>query len=116
MPKEFIIKIKNILLRREKELQSEQQGLINEDPYLQQGRTEANSESMDEAILEDTKKVEVDARMGIVKSALIQVKKALATIKIGRYGICEVCGAPIDQARLKAYPEATTCLKHADRE
>lgn len=116
LPKEFILKVKNLLLKREKELQSEQQGLINEDPYLQQGRTEANSESMDEAILEDTKKVEVDARMGIVKSALIQVKKALATIKIGKYGVCEVCGSPIDPARLKAYPEATTCLKHADRD
>ncbi|GIW69716.1 MAG: hypothetical protein KatS3mg101_0463 [Patescibacteria group bacterium] len=87
---------------------------MKEDPYLESGRTEGNSEYMDEAILEDTRKSVSDARMGVGSGMLIQVKKALAAIKIGKYGICEVCGKPIDKARLKAYPQATTCLEHAD--
>lgn len=116
LPKEFINLVKRQLLRKEKELQNEQQSLLKDDPYLQSGRTESNSEYMDEAILEDTRKTVADAREGIVQGMLIQVKKALAAIKIGKYGICEVCGEPIDKARLKAYPQATTCLKHADED
>ena len=64
---------------------------------------------MDE-VTEDTGKSITDARMGIVKTIRIQVKKALAAIKLGKYGMCEVCGKPIDKARLAAYPEATTCI------
>lgn len=116
LPQEFLSFIKGILVKKEKDLQDEEKILMKEDPYLQSGRTEANSEYMDEAILEDTPKALSDARMGLMKAALLQVRKALAAIKIGRYGICEVCGNPIDKARLKAYPEATTCLEHADQE
>ncbi len=116
LPKEFIDFIKRQLLKKEKELQVEQSSLMKEDPYLESGRTEANSEYMDEAILEDTRKSVSDARMNIVQGMLLQVKRALAAIKIGKYGICQVCGNPIDKARLKAYPQATTCLEHADEE
>ena len=116
LPKEFINFVKRQLQKKEKELQVEQSSLMKEDPYLEAGRTEANSEYMDEAILEDTRKNVSDARMSIVQGMLLQVKKALAAIKIGKYGICEVCGKPIDKARLKAYPQATRCLEHADEE
>jgi len=116
LPKEFIELIKKQLVRKEKELQKEQASLIKEDPYLQSGRTESNSEYMDEAILEDTRKSVADAQASIVQTMLIEVKRALAAIKIGKYGICQVCGEPIDKARLRAYPQATTCLKHADGE
>ena len=111
LPIEFINKLKSKLMTRDKELKDSQQVLIKEDPYLQQGRAEGNSESMDEAILEDYQKSVNDAEVGIVKRLRLQVKKALAAIKIGRYGICEICGMPIDKARLKAYPEATTCIE-----
>jgi len=40
----------------------------------------------------------------------IQVRKALAAINLGKYGKCEICGKDIDKARLRAYPEATTCI------
>ena len=116
LPKEFIELIKRQLTRKEKELQKEQASLMKEDPYLQSGRTESNSEYMDEAILEDTRKTISDAQVNIVQTMLMEVKRALAAIKIGKYGICEVCGDPIDTARLRAYPQATTCLKHADGE
>jgi len=116
LPKEFVELIKSQLTSKEKELQKEQASLMKEDPYLQAGRTESNSEYMDEAILEDTRKTIADAQVSIVQTMLIEVKRALAAIKIGKYGICEVCGDPIDKARLRAYPQATTCLKHADGE
>lgn len=41
------------------------------------------------------------------------VKKALARIKEGTYGVCEVGGEPIPEERLEANPAAATCLAHA---
>lgn len=55
------------------------------------------------------------ARASAVKRELdrkiIQTKKALARIKIGKYGVCEDCGKMIDTDRLMIYPEATLCAK-----
>ncbi|MCX6716369.1 MAG: TraR/DksA C4-type zinc finger protein [Candidatus Taylorbacteria bacterium] len=48
----------------------------------------------------------------ILKQLEIQynnVKKALAKISDGKYGICEVCGEAIEKARLEANPSAKTC-------
>jgi len=55
------------------------------------------------------------ARTSAVKRELdrkiIQTKKALARVKIGKYGVCEDCGKMIDTDRLMVYPEATLCAK-----
>ncbi len=40
------------------------------------------------------------------------VLAALARIEKGTYGVCDVCGAAIEEARLEADPAATTCIKH----
>lgn len=42
---------------------------------------------------------------------LKNVNSALEKIQNGTYGICERCGKEIDDERLKACPEAVTCLK-----
>lgn len=112
IPEQFIEALRKKLISKENNLEKEQQALIKEDPYLQDGRDTDNAETMDE-VLEDTGKAVSDARLGIVKSVRIQVRKALAAIKLGRYGKCEVCGKPIDKARLEAYPEATKCIECA---
>ena len=46
---------------------------------------------------------------------LQQVNEALARIEEGTYGLCQVCGKPIPQARLEAIPEAELCLNCADK-
>lgn len=40
------------------------------------------------------------------------VLMALARIKNGTYGVCEVCGKNIEEERLIANPTATTCVLH----
>jgi len=115
LPAELINSIKDKLMRKDSKLKESQQRLVKEDPYLQDDRANSNSESMDEAILEDYQKSVTDAELGIVKGLRIQVKRALAAIKMGKYGICQVCGNPIDKARLQAYPEATTCIECASK-
>jgi len=42
---------------------------------------------------------------------LKDVNKALEKIAEGKYGICEKCGKEIGEERLRACPEAKTCLK-----
>lgn len=45
-----------------------------------------------------------------LKNLKKDVKQALIKIEKGKYGICEECGAQIEQGRLKAYPAAAFCV------
>ena len=40
------------------------------------------------------------------------IVSALERIESGVYGLCEVCGKPIENARLEANPAAKTCMEH----
>ena len=41
-----------------------------------------------------------------------EVKAALEKISQNHYGLCKICGEPIEQKRLEANSAATTCEKH----
>jgi len=45
-----------------------------------------------------------------VRSALAEVRKALACIDEGTYGTCERCGQAISDSRLEAMPTANLCI------
>lgn len=111
LPASFITKIKKTLTKKEKDLEAEQKLLIEEDPYISPGR-DSDNEYLDD-VAEDIGKTETDLRLSAVNDLTIKVKKALAKIKLGKYGICDVCGKPIGIDRLRAYPEATTCVEHS---
>lgn len=49
-----------------------------------------------------------------LESRMRDIDEALEHIKLGTYGTCSVGGEPIDEARLKANPAATTCVKHGN--
>lgn len=54
-----------------------------------------------------------------VESELTDVEFAIRRLDEGTYGTCEVCGRPIDDARLEVVPAARLCLEHqaqAERE
>lgn len=58
-----------------------------------------------------------ESNTAVLKQLEIQynnVKDALAKIKKGTYGICEVTGKPIDTARLEANPSARTSIAAKD--
>jgi len=48
-------------------------------------------------------------RRGLEKR-LTRVEDALRKMEVGAYGPCEICGEPIDPARLKVIPSACLCL------
>jgi len=43
-------------------------------------------------------------------------ERALQKIERGNYGICEIAGEPIEEARLQIKPDARTCVAHMDEE
>jgi len=50
-----------------------------------------------------------------VAERINQLTAALRRVEDGSYGRCERCGRDIEPARLKALPEATTCLACQER-
>ncbi len=51
-----------------------------------------------------------------VQGMLEMVEEALHRIRQGTYGICDGCGRPIDENRLRAIPYTRLCIKCKERE
>ena len=54
------------------------------------------------------------ARLNVLEAQYNQVTKALTAIENNTYGVCEVSGETISEARLLANPSSTTCINHAE--
>lgn len=115
IPLNIINSLKGRLLSKRLRLKTDAQLLAEEDPNKDTSRIYDNADEIDEVVLEDVRKIDNDIKKNLVTTMQIQVRKALANLKIGRYGKCEVCGKSIDIARLQVYPEATTCVEHSDK-
>ena len=48
-----------------------------------------------------------------VRDLLQKIERALKRIEAGTYGVCDVCGKPIEKARIKALPYVDLCIKYA---
>jgi RNA polymerase-binding transcription factor DksA len=62
---------------------------------------------------EATESFELEKRLALekqIKEKLNEVEHALDKFTKGTYGLCDICGQPIDPARLEALPEANLCL------
>lgn len=56
---------------------------------------------------------ELEKRLALEKrllGLLGEVEHALQKLEQGTYGVCDVCGQPIDRARLEVLPQANLCL------
>ncbi len=109
IPRIPLDRFKKQLRHEERKLEQQQQRLTKEDPLLEPGRTESNTELVAEAE-EEIGHRRFDAVREAVVGRASQVKKALSRMKKGKYGVCESCGKPIDPARLKIDPSVTLCL------
>lgn len=112
--KSFLKSIQDLLKKKDKELAREELVLEKGDSYNVPGRDTMNNEDVDEA-KEDEQHENTDILKKSIEEMRLQIRKALSMIKIGTYGVCEVCHKPIDAARLKAFPQATTCVECEDR-
>ena len=96
-----------ILEKRKKEIDEE-------DPFKDTARLMDNA-SPDTDAAEQFGHAKISAIKEQLDRRIIQTRKALTRVKIGKYGICEDCGKMIDTDRLMAYPEATLCLEDQQR-
>ena len=48
-----------------------------------------------------------------VRDLLQKIERALKRMDEGTYGICDICGKPIEKARVKALPYVDLCIKDA---
>ncbi|MEK7062460.1 MAG: TraR/DksA C4-type zinc finger protein [Patescibacteria group bacterium] len=75
---------------------------------------EFDIDSADESEVAD-KMEEYEENTALVKNLEIkynEIKAALKKIEAGKYGLCEIGGEPIEEARLEANPAARTCKLH----
>lgn len=53
-----------------------------------------------------------DNEEAIFSDLEVRYEAVLAALQKGTYGVCKVCGMPIEEARLAVDPAATTCIAH----
>lgn len=111
-PMSILKPIGDFLSREAKKLERRKKDLGEEDPFKDTSRVTDNASSDQEAA-EQFGHQKITAFQSQVNHRLIQVRKALARIKIGKYGLCEKCGNMIDTDRLMVVPESTLCAKCA---
>ncbi len=59
---------------------------------------------------------ENQVKANFIQKQVVQIRKALTRLRLGKYGICENCGQMIDTDRLAINPEATICMKCAQED
>jgi len=108
-PMSVLKPISDFLAREAKRLERRKDRLTAQDPFKDVRRVVDNAASDSDAS-EQVGHAQVTALKRQTERKLIQIKKALAHIKIGKYGICEKCGKMIDTDRLMVVPETTVCV------
>jgi RNA polymerase-binding transcription factor DksA len=56
------------------------------------------------------------ATLAALETQYNDIVRALGKIENGTYGVCEISGEAIEEARLNANPSARTCMAHMDEE
>lgn len=109
-PSKLLSPVGNFLQDRLKALEKRKKNIEKEDPFKDTSRVTDNA-SPDADAAEQFGHARTSAIKEQIDKKIIQTKKALTRIRIGKYGICEDGGEMIDTDRLMIYPEATLCVK-----
>ena len=108
-PMKVVQPVASFLNDQLKQLKRRRKKITEDDPFRNVDRISDNA-----APDADAEEQFGHARSTAVKEQIdrriIQTRRALSRIKIGKYGICENCGQMIDTDRLVIYPEATLCV------
>ncbi len=108
-PAQLLKPVEKHLGQRLAELLHREKQITSEDPFADSSRLNDNA-AIDADAAEQFGHMRVSAMKSTMDRTIIQVKKALARIKIGKYGLCERCGKFIDTDRLMVLPETTLCV------
>jgi RNA polymerase-binding transcription factor DksA len=113
-PKKVLEPIKDFLEEREKKLDKQKQELSKEDPFANTDRL-ADNAAVDAGAWRKFGHASLEAVGSELEKGLINVRKALTLIKLGKYGMCQSCGQMIDTDRLAIDPTVTKCVKCAKK-
>jgi len=110
LPQEVLRPVGNFLQAELKKLLAKEKQLKKSDPFADPDRAYDNAADDTDAA-EQFGHAQTEAIRKHVQMRIIQIRKALARVKIGKYGICEECGHFIDTRRLMTFPETTLCVR-----
>ena len=113
-PTNLLQPVAKFLQDRLNQLTARRQEVENDDPFNDTSRLEDNA-SPDSDAAEQFGHARSSAIREQLDRRIIQTRKALTRLKIGKYGICEDCGQMIDTDRLMVYPDATLCARDATK-
>ena len=108
-PKRFMLPIKLFLESELTKLKRQKNSIGKADPF--KDVTRANENSLEEEVDEQVGHFEAEVKTNFLTKRIIQLRKALSMVKIGKYGICEKCGRMIDTDRLMVDPGTTMCVE-----
>jgi len=109
-PLKILRPVADFLTQEVLRLERKKKDIVEEDPFVDSRRISDNASSDTDAV-EQISHAKAKALENQINRKLIQIKKALTMIKIGKYGLCEKCGKMIDTDRLMIMPETTLCVK-----
>jgi len=116
MRRDLVLKLKETLLKEEKNLEKVLSSFAKKDrklagdwdtkfPQFNGGLEESSDE-----VEEFTTLLPLEAKLEL---QLLDVKRALRKIEMNTYGVCEKCGKRISEKRLNILPEAKFCSRCA---
>lgn len=108
IPEKLVAPIKNFLEKEIVKWKRAGKTFKKSDPFHDSDRV--NHNSIEEDVDEQVGHFDTEVKVSFVNKQLVQLRKALTRIKIGKYGICEKCGKMIDTDRLAIKPETTFCI------
>lgn len=108
-PKEVLEPVATHLKTELSRLEKRKAELDGEDPFADRSRVDDNA-AVDTDAAEQIGHMRVSALKQTLDRSIIQIRKAMSRIKIGKYGLCERCGKFIDTDRLMIMPESTVCI------
>jgi DnaK suppressor protein len=102
--------LRQMLEEKQKEVQKEIDGLIAQSRKEQtQLREESVPDPEDSAFQNSTEEKQISI-LEARNRVRMNIDTALQKLNDGTYGICEDCGEPINEARLKVQPFAKRCI------
>lgn len=109
-PQRVLKPIEAFLKQKAKKLEIQKEDLEKEDPYKDSSRLNDNA-ALDTEAAEEAGHERISALKLEIERGLIEIRKTLSRIKIGKYGVCEKCRHMIDTDRLAIKPTATLCIE-----
>lgn len=107
-PSNLITPIKKFLEDEIVKLKKNKKSLEKGDPFADSDRDSQNS--LEEDVDEQVGHLDSEVKIRFLTKQIVQLRKALSRIKIGKYGVCEKCSKMIDTDRLAVKPDATICV------